>query len=155
LCPGAAALARHGRSPNISPNIGSRVCGAMSVQARKRARGRVVFEVIWREPDGRQGCETFSTRREAEGRDREIRDLRDRSRHEAIDAGSESLAEATERWWVDHVESSVSQSTANVYASALDLHLIPRMARCRSAISNPGTSSPCSASCARTALAPR
>src|SRR4051794_32262540 len=56
-----------------------------------------------------------------------IRDLRDRGRHEAIDAGSESLAEATERWWADHVESSVSQSTAMVYASALDGHLLPRL----------------------------
>ena len=99
----------------------------MSVHARKRARGRLVFEVIWRAPDGRQRCETFSTRRQAEGRDREIRDLRDRGRHEAIDAGSESLAQATERWWVDHVETAVSQSTAKVYASALDLHLIPRL----------------------------
>jgi integrase len=99
----------------------------MSVHARKRARGRVVFEVVWREPDGRQRSETLPTRRAAEARDGEIRDLRDRGRHEAIDAGSESLAEATERWWVDHVESSASQSTAKVYASALDLHLIPRM----------------------------
>jgi integrase len=99
----------------------------MSVHARKRARGRVVYEVIWREPDGRQRCETFSTRREAEARDRDIRDLRDRGRHDSIDAGSESLAEATERWWVDHVERSVSQSTAKVYASALDLHLMSRM----------------------------
>jgi integrase len=87
----------------------------------------MVYEVTWREPGGRQRCQTFSTRRAAEARDREIRDLRDRGRHEAIDAGSESLAEATERWWVDHVESSVSQSTAKVYASAIDLHLMPRI----------------------------
>jgi integrase len=99
----------------------------MSVQVRKRARGRVVYEVVWRDPDRRQRCETFWTKREAEARDREIRDLRDRGRHETIDAGSESLAEATERWWVDHVESSVSQSTAMVYASALDGHLLPRL----------------------------
>src|SRR4051794_40901392 len=56
-----------------------------------------------------------------------IRDLRDRGRHEAIDAGSESLREAAERWWVDHVESSVGQRTAMVYASALDGHLLPRL----------------------------
>ncbi len=99
----------------------------MSVHVRKRARGRVVYEVVWRDPDRRQRCETFWTKREAEARDREIRDLRERGRHAAIDAGSESLAEATERWWVDHVESSVSQSTAMVYASALDGHLLPRL----------------------------
>jgi integrase len=99
----------------------------MSVHVRKRARGRVVYEVVWRDADRRQRCETFWSKREAEARDREIRDLRERGRHEVIDAGSESLAEATERWWVDHVESSVSQSTAMVYASALDGHLLPRL----------------------------
>jgi integrase len=99
----------------------------MSVHLRKRARGRVVYEVVWRDVERRQRCETFWTKREAEARDREIRDLRERGRHDAIDAGSESLAEATERWWVDHVESSVSQSTAMVYASALDGHLLPRL----------------------------
>jgi integrase len=99
----------------------------VSVRARKRARGRVAYEVVWRDPDGRQRCETFWTRREADARDREIRDLRDRGRHEAMDAGSESLREATERWWVDHVESSVSHRTAMVYASALDGHLLPRL----------------------------
>jgi len=99
----------------------------MSVHARKRARGRVAYEVVWRESAGRQRCETFWTRREAEARDREIRDLRDRSRHDAIDAGSETLRDATERWWTDHVESSVSQNTAMVYASAVDKHLLPRL----------------------------
>jgi integrase len=98
LCLGPGCPSPDGLRPNISPNIGSS-----------------------------QRCQTFPTRREAETRDHEIRDLRDRGRHESIDAGSESLAEATERWWVDHVESSVSQSTAKVYASALDLHLLPRM----------------------------
>jgi integrase len=99
----------------------------MSVHARKRARGRVVYEVVWRDADRRQRCETFVTEREAEARDRVIRDLRERGRYEAIDAGSEPLADATERWWVDHVESSVSRSTAAVYASALDGHLLPRL----------------------------
>jgi hypothetical protein len=67
----------------------------MSVHVRKRARGRVVYEVVWRDPDRRQRCETFWTRRDAEARDRETRDLRQGGRHEAIDAGSEWLAEVT------------------------------------------------------------
>jgi integrase len=99
----------------------------MSVHARKRSRGRVAYEVAWRDPDGRQRCETFWTRRDAETRDREIRDLRDRGRHDGIDGGTESLLEATERWWTDHVESSVSANTMKVYASALDVHLLPRL----------------------------
>lgn len=98
----------------------------MSVHARKRARGRA-YEVIWRDEGGRQRCETFWSRREADARDREVRDLRYRGRHERIDAGTESLHVATERWWTDHVEVSVSQGTAKVYATCLDRYLMPRL----------------------------
>ena len=63
----------------------------MSVHVRKRARGRVAYEVVWRDPDGHHRCETFWKRRGADARDREIRDLRERGRHGEIDAGSESL----------------------------------------------------------------
>jgi integrase len=83
--------------------------------------------VTWRDEAGRQRCETFRSRREAEAREREIRDLQERGRHEKIDAGSESLQEATERWWTDHVDVRVSSSTAKVYATCLDRHLMPRL----------------------------
>ena len=99
----------------------------MSVHARKRARGRIAYEVTWRDEAERQRCETFGTRREAEAREREIRDLRERGRYEKIDAGTESLQEATERWWTDHVDVRVSSSTAKVYATCLDRHLMPRL----------------------------
>jgi hypothetical protein len=99
----------------------------VSVHARKRAKGRVAYEVLWRDAAGKQRCETFATRRGADARDREIRALRERGRHDRIDAGAESLAEATERWWVDHVEVTVSQSTAKVYATCLDRYLMPRL----------------------------
>lgn len=87
----------------------------------------MAYEVIWRDVIGKQRCETFPTRREADARDREIRDLRERERHDRIDAGTESLREATERWWVDHVEVTVSRATAKVYATCLDRHLMPRL----------------------------
>ncbi len=99
----------------------------MSVHARKRARGRIAYEVTWRDQGGRQRCETFSSRREADTRDREIRDLREDGRHERIDAGAESLREATERWWTDHVDVKVSTSSAKLYATCLDRHLMPRL----------------------------
>ena len=99
----------------------------MSVHARKRARGKVAFEVLWRAPDGKQRCETFWTRAEALARDREIKDLRKRGRYDAVNAGTESLREAVDRWWSDHVESSVSVNTAKSYATCLDRHLLPRL----------------------------
>ena len=99
----------------------------MSVHARTRARGRKAYEVIWRDAGGKQRCETFRSRREAEARDREIHELRERGRYERIDAGAEPLAEATERWWVDHVEPTVSRSTAKLYATCLDRYLMPQL----------------------------
>ena len=99
----------------------------MSVHARKRARGRTAYEVMWRDAAGGQRCETYATRREAEARDREIRELRERGRQDRIDAGTEPLREATERWWVEHVEPTVAQNTAKVYATALDRYLMPRL----------------------------
>ena len=116
-----------GRSPNISPNIGGRLRWEVSVHARKRARGKMAYEVIWRDGDGGQRCETFSTRRQADARDREIRDLRSRGKDGAIDAGAEPLREAAERWWTDHVEPSIAISTSKVYATVLDRHLLPRL----------------------------
>lgn len=101
----------------------------MSVHARKRARGRKAYEVIWRDAAGKQRSETFPSRREAEVRDRQIHELRERGRYERIDAGAEPLAEATERWWVDHVEPTVSRATAKVYATCLDRYLMPRLGR--------------------------
>jgi hypothetical protein len=95
--------------------------------ARPRARGRVAYEVVWRDADGRQRCETFATRRQADARDREVRELRERGRFEAIDAGTEPLTEAIECWWTDHVEPTVSVSTRRVYATCLDRYLIPRL----------------------------
>lgn len=87
----------------------------------------MAYEVIWRDAVGKQRCETFPTRREADARDREVRDLRERERHDRIDAGTEPLREATERWWVDHVEVTVSRGTAKIYATCLDRHLMPRL----------------------------
>jgi len=74
----------------------------MSVHVRTRTAGQVAYEVLWRDPAGKQRCQTFGTRREADARDREIKDLRKRGRYDAVDAGTEPLREAVERWWTDH-----------------------------------------------------
>jgi len=99
----------------------------MSVHVRKRTAGQVAYEVLWRDPAGKQRCQTFGTRREADARDREIRDLRKRGRYDAVDAGTEPLREAVERWWTDHVECSVTVNTAKAYATCVDRHLLPRL----------------------------
>lgn len=99
----------------------------MSVQRRQRAHGKVVWQVMWRDTDGRQRAESFPTKRDAQRRDEEIRDLKWRGKVEAADAGAESLRVAAEAWWADHVEPTLAPSTTLSYAHVLDRHLMPRL----------------------------
>lgn len=99
----------------------------MSVQRRARAGGHVVWQVTWRDADGCQRAETHPTRRAAQLRDREIGDLKWQGRIEHADAGKESLREATDAWWTDHVEPTLARSTVLSYAHVLDRHLLPRL----------------------------
>lgn len=99
----------------------------MSIRRRKRADGNVVWQVLWRDPDGRQRSETKLTRRDAERRDREIRELRWQDKLDEVDAGAEPLTAATERWWSEHAEPTLARATLKSYAQILDCHLLPRL----------------------------
>ena len=99
----------------------------MSVHRRERGNGKVAWQVTWREGDGRQRAESHATRRAAEARDNEIRDLKWRGKVEHADAGSESLRAATEVWFGDHVEPTLARNTIISYAQILDRHLLPRL----------------------------
>jgi hypothetical protein len=101
----------------------------MSVHVRTRSKGRKAYQVLWRDEAGQQRSATFRTKREAEQRDREVQELRERGRFGAIDAGSESLGAAIESWWTDHVEPTVSLNTRKVYATCLDRYLLPRLGK--------------------------
>jgi integrase len=99
----------------------------MSIRRRQRADGHVVWQVLWRDPDGRQRSETKLTRRDAERRNREISELRWQDRLDKVDAGAEPLAEATDRWWSEHAEPNLALATRKSYAQILDCHLLPRL----------------------------
>jgi integrase len=99
----------------------------MSIRRRQRADGHVVWQVLWRDPEGRQRSETKLTRREAERRDREIRELRWQDRLDHVDAGAEPLTDATDRWWLEHAEPNLARATLKSYAHILDCHLLPRL----------------------------
>jgi integrase len=99
----------------------------LSVHRRERAGGHVVWQVTWRDRDGRQRAETYVTRREAERRDGEITDMRWEGKLELADAGGEPLRDAVESWWMDHVEPNLARNTITSYAHVLDYHLLPRL----------------------------
>lgn len=99
----------------------------MSVHRRKRANGHVVWLVTWRGADGRQRGEIYPTRRTAQQRDKELRELKWQDQLEAADAGREPLREAADAWWTDHVEPNLARTTILSYAHVLDVHLLPRL----------------------------
>ena len=101
----------------------------MSVHVRKRARGRVAYEVVWRDAAGNQRCETFARRRHADVRDREVREPRRRGRQRSHRCWDRAAARGDGTVVGRHVEPSVTQSTAKVYATALDRYLMPRSVR--------------------------
>ena len=61
----------------------------MSVHERKRAGGKRVYQVTWRDQEGRQRAATYPDRRSAERRNTEIADLRWEGRLNVVDAGTE------------------------------------------------------------------
>lgn len=99
----------------------------MSIRRRQRTDEHVVWQVLWRDPDGRQRSETKLTRREAERRDGEIRELRWQGKLDQVDAGAEPLTEATDCWWSEHAEPNLARATLTSYAHILDCHLLPRL----------------------------
>ena len=99
----------------------------MSVQRRARAGRRTVWQVTWRDPNGRQRAESFPTRRLAEARDSELRELRWLGKIDEADAGAEPLYDAADAWWTDHVEPNLARSTILSYVHVLDHHLLPRL----------------------------
>jgi len=113
-------------SPDSSPDRRP-LANAMSVHRRKRANGHVVWQVTWRDPEGHQRAESYPTRRKAELRDHELRELRWEDQIEVADAGRESLREAADAWWTDHVEPNLARNTVLSYALVLDVHLLPRL----------------------------
>jgi len=99
----------------------------VSVHRRERAGRRTAWQVTWRDPDGRQRAETYPTRRLAEARERELRDLRWQGKLDEADAGAEPLYDAADAWWTDHVEPNLARSTILSYVHVLDCHLLPRL----------------------------
>lgn len=93
-------------------------------------------------------AESYPTRRLAEARDSDLRDLRWQGKLDEADAGAEPLYDAADAWRPDHVEPNVARSTILSYVHVLDLVCCRASARRRSVTSARRESSRCSANCA-------
>src|ERR1700682_1799038 len=105
----------------------------MSIEtvARTKGKGRA-YKVRYRDHAGKARAETFDAKADAETRDVDIRQAK--QRNEPIpqlgrgNAGETFEAFAYETWWPNHVEANkMAAKTQEGYATFLDKHLIPRI----------------------------
>lgn len=105
----------------------------MSVEGPDRAGGGLPYSVRWRDETGANKRRRFASRRAAERFDARVKDLRAAGELHLLDAmpkGLMTLAEyAYEVWWPQYAEVHLSQETRAVYATQLDLRVMPKWGR--------------------------
>ena len=98
----------------------------MSVHKTPRRRG-FGWQVRWRDERGRSRSQTFELKRDADHFDTGIRRAKQLGGLEQLDAGKSSLGDFGFVWWRSHVEPHLAGSTQDIYAHALDKHVLPRL----------------------------
>jgi integrase len=105
----------------------------MSVKSvpRKSGKGRA-FKVRYRDQAEKERSETYELKADADRRDAEIRQAKQRGepipKHGRSGAGETFATFAHESWWPKHVEANkLVEKTQKRYATFLDKHLIPRI----------------------------
>lgn len=105
----------------------------MSVrQVGRKAGNKRAYRVIYRDHAKRQTAEDYSSKTDAEKRDLEIRQAKQRRepipRRGRGDAGETLEAFARDVWWAQHVAGGrLAAKTQEQYATFLDNHLVPRI----------------------------
>ncbi len=98
----------------------------MSVEKLERASG-VVWRVRWRDEQGQPRSRVIGKKGDALAFDQELK------RSKRLGAGTptfnnrETLAEFSQLWWARHAKPNLARHTQESYASALDVHIIPRL----------------------------
>jgi integrase len=98
----------------------------MSVERLERKNGRV-YRVRWRDEQGQAHSRVVGRKRDADALDQELRRAKRLGAAAPINTSSETLEEFAKLWWSRHVAPNLARHTREGYASALDVHLIPRV----------------------------
>jgi integrase len=99
----------------------------MSVQKRTYARGRVRYEVRWRDSGGEHRSRTFDRKSDAKDFDADLRRRRRLGELDLLAAGRETLDSFAAEWWRLHAEPNLARSTRESYADLYDRHVLPRL----------------------------
>ncbi len=98
----------------------------MSIEKLKRANS-VVWRVRWRDGQGRPRSRVVGRKTDAQALDADLKRAK-RLGGTALAANSrETLAEFAQLWWRRHAVPNLQRHTLEGYASALDVHIIPRL----------------------------
>lgn len=98
----------------------------MSVHRVRRSDGRVAYKVRWREGSVNRSrqFDRLGDAREFEARVRRERQTGDLA---TLTAGNRRLADYAGQWWSDYAEPNLTPRTLEVYATQLDLRIVPHL----------------------------
>jgi integrase len=98
----------------------------MSVHRVQRPNGKPAYKVRWREGNANRSrqFDRLQDARDFEARVRRERQTGDLS---VLTAGGRRLSDYAARWWSDYAEPNLTPRTLEVYATQLDLRIIPHL----------------------------
>jgi len=98
----------------------------MSIEKLARATG-TVWRVRWRDDQGRPHSKVLGLKRDAVALDQDLKRAKRLGTAAPAGASRETLAEFSKLWWARHAAPNLARHTRESYASALDVHIIPRV----------------------------
>ncbi len=98
----------------------------MSIEKITRTNG-AVWRVRWRDEHGQPRSKVVGLKRDAQVLDQELKRAKRLGTATPVGASRETLAEFSKLWWTRHAAPNLARHTRESYASALDVHLIPRL----------------------------
>ncbi len=98
----------------------------MSVEKIERAGG-AVWRVRWRDEQGRPHSRVMGRKGDATALDQELKRAKRLGGAAPISNSRETLSEFSKLWWTRHAVPNLARHTQEGYASALDVHIIPRL----------------------------
>jgi integrase len=105
------------------------------IQRRQRRRRDgseyAVWRVRWRDETGAERSMTFDRVADARAFEGKIRTMKRSGALADLDAGTETLAEFVEEWWMVYAGPNLERATLRVYAQLWNTHALPRLGELR------------------------
>jgi integrase len=98
----------------------------VSIEKLERTSG-TVWRVRWRDDQGHPHSRVIGKKSDAQALDQELKRAKRVGGSAPTTNNRETLAEFSQLWWARHAAPNLARHTRESYASALDVHIIPRL----------------------------